>query len=162
MIPLAQASLLQLHHLCPSSGRVMRKNYLLFVTVTLLLAGCGSVAKVATSEHRDWSFIESVGGLEIVGQDKNPHYLRINCDVSGTRKITCNPTAINSALAVRKIGKRINENVVQIYIVTSVITEDLSSSAHGVNLGSIDKGKYEIQYLNPDNSVVTLGEIQWN
>ena len=76
--------------------------------------------------------------------------------------ITHSPTAVNSGIAVREVGKKVSGNVIQIYIVTSVIIEGMSNIAYGVNLGSIEEGKYEIQYLNPDNSTVTLGEIQWN
>lgn len=140
----------------------MRKSNLLLFIIPLLFVGCGSIVRIASSDHCDWSFIETVGGLEIIGQDKNPNYLRIDCDVSGTRKITHTPTIVNSALAIREVRKRIDGNIIQIYIVTSVITEGFSSRAFGVNLGLIEKGKYEIQYLNPDNSTVTLGVIQWH
>ncbi len=124
--------------------------------VMLFLASC-SVA----SEHRDWTFMKSVGGLIVVGQDKNPNWLIVRGDVSGLKEFSSKPTLINSALAFESIEHEVSDSKIRFFVVTTLISEIHSSTEiSGFNISGIKKGKYQIQYLNPDNSVVDLKEVE--
>ena len=105
--------------------------------------------------------MESVGGLSVAGQDQDPDWLVVRADVSGLTQYSTKPTAINSALVVMALEKRITESNIQIYVVTTVVSEKYPSSVvRGVNISGIKKGRYMVQYLNPDGSVIDLKEVE--
>ena len=123
----------------------------------LLLASCAA----ATSQRQDWKFIESVGGLYVGGQDKNPNWLNIRGDVSGLQEFSNKPTTINSGLAVKNVEKIIKGTKIQIYVVTTLVSGKYpDSKIYGIDIKGIKKGKYVVQYLNPDNTIVDLKEIE--
>ena len=121
----------------------------------LTLSGCSNV-----SEHRDWEFIQQVGGLSIIGQDKNPNWLIIRGDVSGLKEFTQKPTWVSSVLAVKNVEKIVDENTIKIYVVTTVVSKKYpNSEIFGINITGVKEGTYKIQYLNPDNTVIDLKQI---
>lgn len=125
-----------------------------FTVLLSLLFGC------AVSDHQDWIFMQSVGGLSVAGQDKNPDWLIIRGDVSGLKKFSTEPTQVNSAIALKSIEKVIKDKNIQIYVVTTLITEKHSTTEiNGVDISGLKKGTYLVQYLNPDNSTVDLKEV---
>jgi hypothetical protein len=73
----------------------------LIVFTTLLLSATiaySGVAGFLTKETRDWNFVQSVGGMKVSLKETG---LIVECDVSGVKKVTVDPTMVNSALGVR-------------------------------------------------------------
>jgi len=134
---------------------VLTLNKVFFSLILLLLSSCS-----VFSEHKDWSFVESVGGISVGGQDKNPNWLIIRGDVSGIKEFSSKPTVINSAIALKSVEHVIKDNVIQFYIVATLASEKYhSTEISGIDISGIKKGVYKVQYLNPDNSVVNLKEV---
>jgi hypothetical protein len=105
--------------------------------------------------------MESVGGLTVGGQDKNPNWLNIKGDVSGLHEYSKKPTRMNSGLAVKKVEKFIKNSNIQIYVVTTLASDKYSDSKiYGIEIKGLKKGKYLVQYLNSDNSIVDLNEVE--
>ena len=137
----------------------------MLLAVAFPLCGCAGLISIFTSDHRDWTFIQSVGGL-FVGNPKHLEsdnwYLPIDCDVSGIRTITIKPTTVNSALVVRKIKTKVKLNTVQIWVITSVADkQNISSSSTGVTLKGITEGSYKIEYLNPDGTTISIKTVEF-
>jgi len=133
----------------------MRRLFILLIILPLF--GC------VASERRDWSFMQSVGGLTVAGQDKNPNWLILRGDISGLKKFSTKPTQVNSALALKSVEAKIHDSKIQIYVVTTLISERYSTTEiSGVNISGAKKGTYMIQYLNPDNSTVDLKKVVIN
>ena len=127
----------------------------------LIIISCMFLLGCPLSEHRDWSFMQKVGGLSVGGQDKKPDWLIIRGDISGLKEFSVKPTQMNSALAVKSVESIVRDSVIQIYVVTTVISEKYSTTEiAGVNLSGVKKGKYMVQYLNPDNTTVNLKEVR--
>lgn len=119
-----------------------------------------TLSSCVVSERQDWSFMQSVGGLSVVGQDKNPSWLIIRGDVSGLKKFSTKPTLINSALAVKSVEAEVKDSKIQIYVVTTLISKKYSTTEiSGVGISGIKPGTYMVQYLNQDGSAVDLEEI---
>lgn len=128
---------------------MLRLNVIIAIT---LLTGCSVV-----SEHRSWDFMQQVGGLTVGGQDKNPNWLIIRGDVAGLKEFSHKPTLINSGLALKEVSSEIVGRNIRIYVVTTVISEKYNSTEiTGANISGASRGRYTIQYLNPDHSVVNL------
>lgn len=142
-------------------NKIAWKTYVLNIFLLLSLISCSGVINSATAQHQNWKFIESVGGLNIGAQDKNPNWLNIRGDVSGLTEYSTKPTLLNSGLAVKEVNKKIVDSRIQIYVVTTVISKKYSQTKiYGVNITGVKKGKYLIQYLNPDGSTVDLKEVE--
>jgi len=122
----------------------------------LILSSCS-----VNSEHRDWNFIEKVGGLTIEGQDKNPDWLIVRGDVSGLSEFSHKPTLVNSALTVKEVGIKIVKSKIRIFVITTVTSENYpSSEISGVNIAGVAKGTYQVEYLNPDKSTIYLSDVE--
>jgi len=125
-----------------------------------LLLGCGMA--MLTSEYRDWTFIQQVGGLtagEAQKMENGTYRLPILCDVSG-REITSKPTTANSGLIVRETGFSIHKNSIQIWIKTCLADGKHNAFAPDVLLKNIPSGTYQVQYRNRDGSTVNLRAIE--
>ena len=130
---------------------------------SLIAAACSPILNVAMSEHRDWDFMKSVGGLTVGVQDKNPDWLIIRGDVSGLAQYSTKPTTINSALTVMDVRKNVEGTNIQVYVVTTLACEKYPDpKIYGVSIKGVKEGRYLVQYLNPDGSVVDLKEVTIN
>jgi len=139
----------------------MRKFYLLITISIIPMAGCSGIINEATAQRQDWEFMESVGGLSVAGQDKNPNWLIIRGDVSGLKEYSTKPTLVNSGIVVKEVRKKIKKSQIQIYVITTLVSKKHSDpKIYGVSIAEAKKGKYKIQYLNPDGSTVDLQEIE--
>ena len=104
--------------------------------------------------------MERVGGLIVVGQDKSSDWLIIRGDVSGLREFSHKPKLVNSALAVKEIGKKVSDSKLQIFVVTTIASDRYpSSEIVGVDISDIARGTYQVEYLNPDGSSVYLRDV---
>lgn len=136
--------------------RILLSRLLPFLLL-LTFAGCSAI----TAQHQDWDFIQSVGGLSVGGQDKNPQWLIIRGDVSGLQEFSVKPTQINSALAVKRVKSIVSDTSIQFYVVTTVISrKNCDTNIHGFDISGIKKGTYRLQYLNPDRTTIDLKEIE--
>jgi hypothetical protein len=107
--------------------------------------------------------IQSVGGLRVddpIIQPDGTVYLPALCNVSGLDAITVKPTAVNSALVVRKIAVKRRDEKIQLQVVTCVVDNKHTSIVKGVPLGKMPKGAYQVEYLNPDGTTASLREIK--
>lgn len=114
------------------------------------------VAGLLTKETRSWQFVQSVGGMEVSMKDTN---LVVDCDVSGTRKVTVEPTMINSALGVEKLKHKRNGNTISLTLVTRIVGKGVSTSPKPIDLSTYPDGEYSIEYLDPDGTTHALGKI---
>jgi hypothetical protein len=133
----------------------------IFLAMGAVVLGCGMA--VVSSEQRDWSFIQSVGGLGVDEPQKldNGNYrLPVRCDVSGLHAITVKPTTLNSGLIVRETRATVREHTVQIWIVTCVADKHHNARAPDVILKNLPPGTYQVQYRSRDGSLTRLREIE--
>tara|TARA_B100000767_G_scaffold269173_1_gene290606 strand:+ start:1158 stop:1562 length:405 start_codon:yes stop_codon:yes gene_type:complete len=126
------------------------------IVLTILLISACSVIET----HQDWGFMQRVGGLTVAGQDKNPNWLIVRGDVSGFKYFSVKPTQVNSALALKYIEAEIKESTIELYVVTTLISDKYNrTEINGVDISGIKKGEYLVRYLNPDNSTVDLKKV---
>jgi len=134
-----------------------------FIQTGVALFLASSLYGCTAGEHRSWEFIQKVGGLNLVGQDKDPGWLIVRGDVSGLQEFSTKPTQLNSALAVKKVEAVVRDKRIQIFVVTTLAGKMYpSSEIRGADISGIKRGTYLVQYLNPDNSTVDLREININ
>ena len=113
------------------------------------------------SEHRDWTFIQQTGGLVVAGQDKNPNWLLLRGDVSGLYEFSEKPTLVNSAIALKEVKAKYKENKIQVYVVTTLVSDKYKETEiTGVNISGLKSGQYTVQYLNPDKTTIDLKTIE--
>ena len=133
------------------------KKVIYLILLLFIAGGCS----IVTSQRQNWKFMESVGGLSVVGQDKNPNWLIIKGNVSGLQEFSTKPTTKNSALTVKKVKTIIKDSHIQMYILTTLVSDKYPDpKIYGVKISKIKPGKYMVQYLNPDNTVVDLKEVE--
>jgi hypothetical protein len=123
------------------------------------------VVSAFTSNHIDWPFIQSVGGIS-VGTPKQIESgiwnIPIDCDVSGLRTITVKPTTLNSALVVRKVKSKIQSGTLFIWVITSVVDkQNHSPSATGTTIKNMKPGSYPVEYLNPDGTTIPIKVVEF-
>jgi hypothetical protein len=126
------------------------------IFLIIVLSGCSVI-----SEHRDWNFVQQVGGLTVIGQDKNSNWLILRGNVSGLKEFSHKPTLVNSALVVKEVGKKITTSKIQIFVVTTITSEKYPSpEITGIDITGIAIGTYQVEYLNPDGSSVYLSDVE--
>ena len=119
-----------------------------------------TIAGVVTSSHRDWKFIQSVGGIRLSATSESEH-IPVYCDVSGLAPATPGPTSINSALAVKQERYKLRGKTIQYWIVTCVFTENYRTrTTKGIRIPGLADGEYSFEYLNPDGTTVEVGKIE--
>ena len=139
----------------------MRRAIVLVLLV--LQAGCASIAPLVTTRTLSWELIQSVGGISVgepVIHTDNTVFLPVDCNVSGVRKVTVEPTQINSALVVKKVKAKVRGNRIKIQVVTCFVDGKNTATSQGVNLGRVSEGRYDVEYLSPDGSTVSLRSIE--
>jgi hypothetical protein len=136
-------------------GKTM-KHLTAFMLIITACVACAGIAGFLTQETRSWAFIQSVGGMKISLQGNT---LSVDCDVSGTRKVTVKPTMINSGLAVRKLAHKQFGKTIQLSLVTSVFEKGMSSSCKPLDLSAYPAGEYSVEYRDPDGTTHALGKI---
>ena len=112
--------------------------------------------QLLTSEPRDWTFIQSVGGMKVSAKDST---LTVECDVSGLKKVTVKPTMINSGIGVRKLKHRRDGNTILLTLTTCVIGKGITTSPKPVDLSNYPDGEYSVEYLDPDGARHPIGKV---
>ncbi len=125
-----------------------------------LAVAAGLFSTAALAQARDWSFVQSVGGLALgVPVERNgTWYLPIRCDVSGVEAVTTRPTAIHSALACDPAAVVEGQT-----IVLTIVARPEESSAFAdcppVRLGRPPRGRYAVVYSGKTGERVAIGEV---
>ena len=133
--------------------------------VAILATSCSTAVGIVTSDHRDWKFIQDVGGIRVgdpISATGDIWNLPVECDVSGLTAITTKPTGINSALVVKDIKSRTRQDKILIWVVVCVVTDKYTEPhwTKSIHLKGIKEGKYSVQYLNPDGTTVDIRSIE--
>ncbi|GAA5483697.1 hypothetical protein Hsar01_02931 [Haloferula sargassicola] len=131
-------------------------GYMLIAFWTCVTTCDAGLAGWLSQEQRDWTFIESVGGMRVTLKSKE---LDVDCDVSGTRHITKKPTIVNSGIGVRKLRWTRAGSTIRLSVVTSVFEKGMSSSCGSLDLSKVPSGSYAVEYLDPDGTTHPLGTI---
>lgn len=126
---------------------------LVFLSATIAYAG---LAGLLTRESRDWAFIQAIGGMKVSARGGA---LMVDCDVSGLRKVTVEPTMINSGMEVRKLKHKRVGRTIQLSLVTSVLEKGMTTTCKPLDLSDYPAGEYTVQYLDRDGAAHDLGKI---
>lgn len=138
--------------MCKSGIAEMKIMFWLFF---LALCSCSVAA-----ERQDWEFVQSVGGIVVGGQDKNPNWLHLRGDVSGLHEFTFKPKQLNSALALKEVYASASDGVINVYISTTLISKKYNNTKiEGVDISGVQAGKYIVKYLNKNGSSVEIGTV---
>lgn len=137
----------------------------ILVGLAIVTASCSTLAGFVTSSHVDWSFVQTVGGMKVGNPQpisKGSWSIPIECDVSGLTTVTTKPTTLNSSLVVKNVKCMTKQDRILIWVVTCVVTERYKEShwTNNITLKGMDKGKYRVQYLNSDGSLVDIRLIE--
>lgn len=109
-----------------------------------------------TQDKRDWNFVQSVGGMKASIKNTSLH---VECNVSGLKKVTVEPTIINSALGVRSLKHKRDGNTISLTLVTCLIGKGVSTSPKPIDLAAYPDGEYSIVYLDPDGTKHAVGKV---
>ena len=133
--------------------KVFAISVLLLVSATFAFSG---VVGFLTRETRNWDFIQAVGGMKVSMQED---HLLVDCDVSGVRKVTVEPTVVNSALGVRTVKHQRVGDTIRLRLVTSAIEKGITRSCKPIDLSAYPAGIYTVQYVDSDGTVHPLGKV---
>jgi len=141
----------------------MKKRIQLALVVAVLLRGWSANAGLIDWFYGEsWKFMESVGGIAIGTPSRDPQghvFLPVRCDVSGLTAISKKPTTLNSALSVKSLKKKVEEQKIYISVKTGVISKGETCKCSGVDLGNIPAGNYEVLYYGSDREKYPLGTV---
>ena len=138
---------------------------LFWITLALAFASAAQAGPLGwmTAKKRDWNFVQQVGGIRIAAPKKsgNQWILPVEFFVQGTVAITCQPTLLNSGLAVRRIAARRIGQTIVIQVITQIVESGSDVGRfHDVALGEIPPGTYEVYYENAGDPQMRLGAIK--
>lgn len=140
----------------------MKNRILLALVASVFL--CGGIANAGLGDWfygESWKFMEAVGGVAIGQPSRKPQsvYLPVRCDVSGLTEITKKPTSINSALSVKSIKTKIEEQKIYVSVKTGLVSQNETCVCSGVDLGNIPAANYEVIYYGSDREEHSLGSV---
>lgn len=118
-----------------------------------------------TRDSRDWTFIQSVGGIKTEKplDTEDGFYLPITCNVSGQDSVTVKPKGMNSALFCLKTKTRIKDNKIYLTVITGYsLFEKLDSKCKAVKIGKLRPGNYKVFYENEKSDNYQIGEFTIN
>ena len=143
----------------------------LFCASLAMLAGlaivgvsCSTLTGCVTSKHINWDFVQAVGGIKL--GDPQPvangeWTVPVECDVSGLTAVTTKPTALNSALIVKDVRWKAQQDRILVWVVACVVTDQHKEPhwTRSITLKGVKQGKYAVQYLNPDGSTAEIRSV---
>lgn len=127
----------------------------------LLIASTLLVACTATSEPRDWSFVQSVGGISVgePAQSNGVWLLPVEADVSGLREVTTKPTAMNSGIACHSVAATIEGQSIFLVVSTTVAGQGRMAQCPSAALGQLRAGAYSVLYRGPNEAAIYLRQV---
>jgi hypothetical protein len=133
----------------------MSRQWITAAVATLLITGCAA-------EHRDWAFVQSIGGMAVGTPYRTASgvMLPVAVDVSGLKTITTKPRVMNSGLAVKEIVVRREGHTLGIALFTTAAGGSSARTTSGdVALGDLQPGRYSVVYAEPNGGRVDMGEV---
>ncbi|MDB6074903.1 MAG: hypothetical protein JWO89_2543 [Verrucomicrobiaceae bacterium] len=138
----------------------MKKSILSVIALLLCIPACSSLVSTATVERCDYRTIQGLGGIAVgpLRLNKVGHMiLPVMCNVSGTRKITCTPSNLQSAAVCRRPAVVVRDGAIHLTIRSSLVAEGYSASCPDVDLGRLKQGSYVVYYRDPDGTDHPVG-----
>ena len=138
---------------------VFRLTIVFLVTASLAQA---SITGWLTCKHRDWDFVQKVGGVEVttVKLGNGQPAVKVQFNPSGTQAITCKPVLMNSALVFDKALVRVSHGEVRVKVYTTRVEKGrVFPDAVIVPLPRKAHGNYRLRYENPDGSFFEMGAL---
>lgn len=137
-----------------------------YLSLLLGLVSCHWLPTVTPDFVASWEFLQEVGGISLGAVEKraeNSWHLSLNCDVSGLQEITIKPRKMNSALVVRKVSKRIEDQriILSLFVGAPKEGKHGSSSCPPAMIQDAQPGTYEVFYDDPAG-LRKLGSITLN
>jgi hypothetical protein len=117
-----------------------------------------ALSSPAHAEKRDWTFVESVGGLSV----GTPYHtaegvmLPVRAAVSGIKTFTVKPTVMNSSVGCEKVIAVVEGHKIYLTVETSF---GGNSRCPAAKLGAVEAGKYAVLYREPDGHTVPLDKV---
>jgi hypothetical protein len=109
-------------------------------------------AAVAAENPASWQFMESVGGMKVGApqpQEGGGWLLPLECDLTGLRRISTDPTILNSTQVIEQARWRIVDNQLQVTLLlkpSSYATD--AARCTPLRLQGVKPGEYEAVYLD--------------
>jgi hypothetical protein len=118
-------------------------------------------ARCEAAELAQWVFVQSVGGIAIGPPLKSSSgwLLPVQCDVSGLKTITTQPTTLNSGIACVETRAVAEGSSIFVTVVTDIAGPGRSASCPAASLGAIAPGHYSVKYRDRDGQAISLGEV---
>lgn len=134
------------------------------VLVLAVFSSCSHLMSSAARSTADWQFVQSVGGIAVGAPQRGANgqvFLPVNCDVSGLRAVTTDPSAINSGIVCEAPAVVVHGRSVFIAVVTSLPSEKFGSSrCPNANVGALAPGQYAVFYGSAKDVSHPLGSIE--
>jgi len=140
---------------------VKKLSISLIIAVSLVLIGWIAFNSL-TRKSADWNFIQSVGGIKTEKpiETEDGYYLPVICNVSGWDSITVKPKAVNSALFCLKTKVSVNENKINLTVITGIsIFGNNNCKSKAIRLGNLKEGNYKIFYKDKSLVEHLIGEF---
>ena len=116
---------------------------------------------VAVPREQPWSFVESVGGIEVGAPRRELHgvELPVVIDVAGLTTVTHQPLVMNSALVCSGTHAKILAHAIYLTVETAVPRKSASSLCPPAQLGAIAPGAYVVYYGSRPQGAFRIGQI---
>lgn len=96
-----------------------------------------------------WAFLQSVGGIKLGQPVKTPEgwQLPLECDLTGLRRITTDPTVLNSSQVIQDVQWRIEGDQLQLWLLLKPASYATAEArCPDLGLAGISPGTYEAVY----------------
>lgn len=109
-------------------------------------------AATAVANPADWQFIESVGGMKVgepQRQESGDWLLPLECDLTGLRRISTDPSILNSTQVIEQARWHIVDNQLRVTLLlkpSSYATD--AARCTPLLLQGVKPGEYEAVYLD--------------
>lgn len=141
----------------------MKKKLIIIIGLIVLIAIIFWTSFITlTRNSRDWTFIQSVGGIKIEKpiETEDGFYLPVICNVSGQDSVTVKPKGPNSALFCLKTETTVEENNIYITVITGyALFQKLDCKCKAVSIEKLKSGNYKVFYKDKESSEHKIGEF---
>ena len=126
----------------------------------VVIAALGLAPLAQAQTPASWEFLQSVGGIRIgaAQKDGNGWILPVECDLTGLRSITTDPTVLNSELVVDRLQWQADGQQLRVSVLlkeTSYATSEATCPL--LRLQGLQPGRYTVFYQDRDRQY-PLGE----
>lgn len=115
-----------------------------------------------SAQKRPWAFVQAVGGIEVMAPVRDGHGWRlpVNCNVSGLKRITREPTQLNSALVIRSIDVESRGGDLWVSVVTCLAGEGRGAGGlHYADVSNLRPGRYRVFYGREGDTAHAIGSV---